>query len=261
MSKFETIKTEKKDNIAIITLNRPTKLNAMNELCLDELYKSMIDFEKDNEVRVIIIQGAGEKAFSAGADINELANATPEFIEPYNRKWLKFFDSVEKSSKPVIASIHGWATGGGTELSVCCDFVVCSNDSLFGLTEINIGVFPGAGAAIRLTRHMGRIKAKEILMLGDFISGEKAVEFGLANISVTREKLLETTMELAKKLANKAPLALAAIKRTINIGSELDYDAGLEYELAEFMKLFTTEDQKEGMKAFFEKRKPNFKGK
>ena len=105
------------------------------------------------------------------------------------------------------------------------------------------------------------IKAKEILMLGDFISGEKAVEFGLANISVTREKLLETTMELAKKLANKAPLALAAIKRTINIGSELDYDAGLEYELAEFMKFFTTEDQKEGMKAFFEKRKPNFKGK
>jgi len=257
---FETIITDTRSGVGYLIFNRPNKLNAINEKCLDESYQAIKEFDNSKEVRVIVIKGSGERAFSAGADISELADASSEFIEPYNRKWLKFFNAVESSPKPVIASVNGWATGGGTELTVCCDFVICSNDSRFGLTEINIGVFPGAGAAVRLTRHMGRLKAKEILMLGEFISSKKAVELGLANFSVSNEDLDNETKKLSESLAKKAPLALAAIKRTINEGSEGDINMGLEYELAEFIKLFSTEDQKEGMKAFLEKRQPNFKG-
>ncbi len=257
---FETIIIEKKNNVGYLIFNRPEKLNAINEKCLEESYEAVKYFDNSEEVRVIVIKGSGEKAFSAGADISELADANSEFIEPYNRKWLKFFSAIEESPKPVIASINGWATGGGTELSVCCDFVICSEDAQFGLTEINIGVFPGAGAAIRLTRHMGRLKAKEILMLGDFITSTKAVELGLANYLVPKKDLDNETIKLSENLAKKAPLALAAIKRTINEGSELEMEMALEYELSEFIKLFSTNDQKEGMKAFLEKRLPNFKG-
>lgn len=257
---FETIIIEIKNDVGYLIFNRPKKLNAINEKCLEESYKAIKYFDNSEEVRVIVIRGSGEKAFSAGADISELVDANSKFIEPYNRKWLKFFSAVEDSPKPVIASVNGWATGGGTELSVCCDFVICSDDARFGLTEINIGVFPGAGAAIRLTRHMGRLKAKEILMLGDFITGTKAVDLGLANFSVPKADLENETKKLSENLTKKAPLALAAIKRTINEGSELKMKMGLEYELSEFIKLFSTEDQKEGMQAFLEKRKPNFNG-
>ncbi len=261
MKNYKTLLIEESGKIVFLTLNRPEKLNAINENCLDELIDFFTKANLNENTRVIVIRGSGEKAFTAGADITELSNAGPEFVEPYNRKWLKVFELIESSSKPVIASIKGWSTGGGTELSVCCDFVICAENSKFGLTEINIGVFPGAGAAVRLTRLMGRLAAKKVLMLGDFIDAKTAIEIGLASFVVSNESLNDETYKLASKLSKKAPLAIDAIKKTINYGSENSLELALEYELREFLKLFNSEDQKEGMNAFLQKRKPNFTGK
>ncbi|HJN59599.1 MAG TPA: enoyl-CoA hydratase/isomerase family protein [Alphaproteobacteria bacterium] len=257
---FETILYEVSDAVAHITLNRPKKLNAMNALCIREMRAALAELRDDEAVRVVVLSGAGERAFTAGADITEMADKTPADMEAYNRQWLGLFDDIESLPKPVIASVHGYATGGGTEMSLACDFVLCTEDSRFGLSEINIGVIPGAGAAVRLTRWMGRLKAKEILMLGEFVSGAEAVACGLANRSVPAGELAQMTAEWAAKLAAKAPLALAAAKACVNEGAEAEMPAALEYELRQFLALFDSEDQKEGMTAFLEKRPAKFTG-
>ncbi|MDP7641605.1 MAG: enoyl-CoA hydratase/isomerase family protein, partial [Alphaproteobacteria bacterium] len=146
---FETILYEVSDAVAHITLNRPKKLNAMNALCIREMRAALAELRDDEAVRVVVLSGAGERAFTAGADITEMADKTPADMEAYNRQWLGLFDDIESLPKPVIASVHGYATGGGTEMSLACDFVLCTEDSRFGLSEINIGVIPGAGAAVR----------------------------------------------------------------------------------------------------------------
>jgi enoyl-CoA hydratase/carnithine racemase len=233
----------------------------MNALCIAEMRAALAEIGGDDGVRVVVLRGAGERAFTAGADITELVGKTPADMEGYNRQWLGLFDDIESLPKPVIASVHGYATGGGTEMSLACDFVLCAEDCRFGLSEINIGVIPGAGAAVRLTRWMGRLKAKEILMLGEFVSGLEAVQCGLANRAVPRLALAGLTAEWAAKLAKKAPLALAAAKSCVNVGAEADMPAALEYELREFLALFDSEDQKEGMNAFLEKRAAKFTGK
>ena len=202
---YETILYEVSGAIATLTLNRPKKLNAMNALCIREMRAALAALRGDEAVRVVVLKGAGERAFTAGADISELADKTPDQMRAYNRQWLGLFDDIESLPKPVIASVHGYATGGGTEMSLTCDFVLCAEDSRFGLAEINIGVIPGAGAAVRLTRWMGRLKAKEILMMGEFLSGAEAVACGLANRSVPNQDLAEVTAEWAGKLAKKAP--------------------------------------------------------
>lgn len=258
---FETILYEVRDAVAHITLNRPKKLNAMNALCVGEMRAALTKVRGDEGARVVVIKGAGERAFTAGADISELADKTPADMESYNREWLGLFNDIESLPKPVVASVHGYATGGGTEMSLACDFVLCAENSRFGLSEINIGVIPGAGAAVRLTRCMGRLKAKEILMLGEFISGSEAVACGLANRAVPAAELATITAEWATKLAAKAPLALAAAKACVNVGAEAEMPAALEYELQKFLRLFDSEDQKEGMNAFLEKRAAKFTGK
>jgi len=257
---FETILYDVRDAAAHITLNRPKKLNAMNALCIAEMRAALAAARGDDAVRVVVIQGAGERAFTAGADISELADKSPPEMHGYNRQWLALFDDIESLPKPVIASVHGYATGGGTEMSLTCDFVLCTENSRFGLSEINIGVIPGAGAAVRLTRWMGRLKAKEILMLGEFVSGADAVQCGLANRCVPDGELAQVTAEWAAKLAKKAPLALAAAKSCVNVGAEAAMPEALEYELREFLLLFESEDQKEGMTAFLEKREAKFTG-
>jgi len=257
---YETILYEVSDAVATLTLNRPKKLNAMNALCISEMRAALAAVRGDDAVRVVVLQGSGERAFTAGADISELADKSPVEMRAYNREWLGLFDDIESLPKPVIASVHGYATGGGTEMSLTCDFVLCAEDSRFGLAEINIGVIPGAGAAVRLTRWMGRLKAKEILMMGEFLSGAEAVECGLANRCVAGEELAEVTAEWVGKLAKKAPLALAAAKACVNTGAEAAMPVALEYELERFLLLFESEDQTEGMKAFLEKREARFKG-
>jgi enoyl-CoA hydratase/carnithine racemase len=243
-----------------ITLNRPHVLNAMNSEMIAALRSALSEAVASPEIRVVVFNGAGDRAFSAGADINELAPFGPAEAAAYNRNWLNFFREIELAPKPVIASVHGWATGGGTEMSLACDFVVCAEDARFGLSEINIGVIPGAGAAVRLTRWLGRLKSKEILMLGRPIDGRAAVDLELANMCVPRGELLDRTQALADELASKAPLALAAAKASVNVGAEASFDVALEYELREFLGLFHTRDQKEGMQAFLEKRPPRFQG-
>ena len=260
MSTYETIVYETEGPLAWVRFNRPRVHNAMNTQCLRETSAALDAAAADAAVRVVIIVGTGGKAFTAGADISELADKTPFDMLRYNRLWLDLFNRIEAMPKPVVAGVHGWATGGGTELSLCCDFVVCTEAARFGLAEINIGVIPGAGAAVRLTRWVGRLRAKEILMLGDLIPGPEAVTLHLANRCVPDDALEGAVRELAGRLAGKAPLALAAAKSSVNVGGEMPQLLGMEYELREFLLLFGTEDQKEGMRAFLEKRPAHYVG-
>ncbi|HYG91232.1 MAG TPA: enoyl-CoA hydratase/isomerase family protein [Azospirillum sp.] len=260
MTAYETIVYETEGPLAWIRFNRPRVHNAMNMQCLRETSAALDVAAADPAVRVVALVGSGGKAFTAGADITELADRTPFEMLGYNRLWLGLFDRIEAMPKPVVAGVHGWATGGGTELSLCCDFVVCTEAARFGLAEINIGVIPGAGAAVRLTRWVGRLKAKEILMLGDLIPGPEAVALQLANRCVPDGALEDALRDLAGRLASKAPLALAAAKSSVNVGGEMPQPLGLEYELREFLLLFGTEDQKEGMRAFLEKRPARYAG-
>jgi len=255
-----TILCETRGTARWITFNRPRVHNAMSRLLIAETRAAIAHAAADPAVRTIVFAGAGEKAFTAGADISELGDMDGQAILVYNREWLNLFRDIEMVRKPVIAAVKGWATGGGTELSLACDFVICAEDSRFGLAEINIGVIPGAGAVVRLTRWLGRLKTKEILMLGRHITAAEAVALQLANRCVAPARLLEEAQMLADELGAKAPLALAAAKASVNIGSDFGFDAGLEYELQEFARLFGTYDQKEGMRAFFEKRPPRFEG-
>jgi enoyl-CoA hydratase/carnithine racemase len=246
--------------IATISLNRPAKLNAMDSHCLREVTAALAIVGDNDSVRVVVIRGNGGRAFTAGADLTEIAEFRPKQMLGYNRLWMGMFEAIERLPKPVIASVEGWATGGGTELSLCCDFVICADTARFGLTEINVGVIPGAGAAVRLTRWLGRLRAKELLMLGNTIDGQQAVAWHLANECVPAAQLTKRTAEIATTLTKKPLLALAAAKNSINIGAEASMAVALEYELREFLLLFSTKDQKEGMAAFLEKREPQFTG-
>lgn len=258
---YESIIFEVKEGVALITFNRPKVLNAFNTHMLHEVIDVLKKCQDDKAVRVVVFRGAGDKAFSAGADIAEIQDNGPFEQLAYNRVWIEMFYLIENIRKPMIASVHGYAPGGGTELSLCCDMVVASEDAKFALAEIKIGVIPGAGATVRLPRWVGKAKAMEILMTGDFIDAKEAHRIGLINqVLPNKQELEKYTWELSTKLASRSPLTLAAAKATINIGAEMDRDRGIEYALCEFLLLFASKDQKEGMKAFLEKRKPNFKG-
>jgi enoyl-CoA hydratase/carnithine racemase len=257
---YETLCFEVMDGIALITFNRPHVLNAFNMQMLHELIDAMERCRRDENIRVVVFRGAGEKAFSAGADLTERKDYAPLEQLASNRVWIRFFSLVENIRKPMIASVHGYAPAGGTELSLCCDIVIASEDAQFALTEIKIGVIPGAGATVRLPRWVGKAKAMEMLMTGDFIDAAEAHRIGLINKVVPRAELESATLEMARKLASRSPLALAAAKATVNIGAEMDRDRGIEYALNEFAILFSSKDQKEGMKAYLEKRTPKFRG-
>lgn len=258
---FDTIEIETRDRVRFITLSRPRVLNAMNRQCVLECGQAVRAAELDPNIRVIVFKGAGDRAFTAGADITELRGYGPIEIMEYNRDWLDLFRRVEICRKPVVAAVHGWATGGGTELCLSCDFVICAESAKLGLAEINIGVIPGAGAGVRLTRWLGRLKAKELLMLGRILGGREAVEWELANRCVADDALAGEVDALCAELVHRAPLALAAAKASINTGAEASIDVAMEYELQEFARLFATADQREGMSAFIEKRKPTYQGK
>lgn len=257
---YETILYDVQDRIAFITFNRPKVLNSFNTHMLNECIDALKRCRDDKEVRVVVFKGAGEKAFSAGADIAEIQDNGPFEQLVYNRLWIDMFYMIENIRKPMIASVHGYAPGGGTELSLCCDMVIAAENAKFALAEIKIGVIPGAGATVRLPRWVGKAKAMEILMTGEFIPAQEAHRIGLINHVVPTDQLETFTREFADKVASMSPLALAAAKASINIGAEMDRDRGIEYALQEFLLLFASKDQKEGMKAFVEKRRPVFTG-
>jgi enoyl-CoA hydratase/carnithine racemase len=247
--------------VATLTLNRPEKMNAIDSATLRALRAGLDRIAAEDALRAVVVRGAGDRAFSAGADIGEmLALSESGGVPAYMDLWMGALRGIEALPKPVIASVQGYATAGGTELALACDLVLCAEDARFSLAEIKIGVIPGAGAALRLTRAMGRHKAKELLMLGDFVSGADAGACGLANRCVPRAELAAVTADWAARLAAGPPLALAAAKRLVNGSAERPLGELMDEGLAAFLHLFESGDQKEGMRAFLEKRPAVYRG-
>lgn len=252
---------EKKDGIAKIVINRPSALNALNTAVLKELECALYEVKEDPGVGVLIITGAGEKAFVAGADISEMQNMTPAEAVAFASLGQRIFNAIENLPIPVIAGVNGYALGGGCELALACDIVVAQENAKFGQPEVNLGVIPGFGGTQRLTRKIPPNIAKEIIFTGDMIDAKRAMEIGIVNRVVPKEKLIEETEGIARKILSKGKIAISHAKRAINYGVETGLYPGLELEKTLFANLFVTEDQKEGMKAFVEKRQPQFKGK
>ncbi|WP_375578388.1 enoyl-CoA hydratase-related protein [Marivirga tractuosa] len=255
---FITVKTQYKKHIALINLNRPKELNALNLQLMTELKDTLKALDEDDDVRVIILTG-NEKAFAAGADIKQMAGKTA--IDMLNVDQFSTWDQIKKTKKPLIAAVSGFALGGGCELAMTCDMIVASESAKFGQPEIKIGVMPGAGGTQRLTRAIGKAKAMELVLTGNFISAEEALHYGLVNKVVPTEMYLEAATELATQIAQMSPVAAKLAKESVNRAFETHLDEGLHFERKNFYLTFASEDQTEGMKAFVEKRKPEFTGK
>ena len=246
------------DGVALVTLNRPEVLNALDYATLGELVDALEELDVDSSVRCVVITGAGDRAFAAGADINEMADATPVTLSVANNfaRW----ERLKRVRVPLIAAVRGFALGGGCELAMACDMVVAADDATFGQPEIKIGIMPGAGGTQRLTRALGKAKAMELILTGRNLSGREAYERGLVSQIVAREEVLPTALALASEISALPPLAVRAAKEAVNRAYELSLDAGLEFERRNFFMLFASDDQKEGMRAFIDKRKPAWKG-
>jgi len=249
--------TENGKGFAIIQLNRPEVLNALNIQLMEELADALESLDKDNAVRVTIITG-NDKAFAAGADIKEMSDASA--VEMLIRDQFARWDRIRRIKKPLIAAVSGFALGGGCELSMACDIIVASETARFGQPEINIGVMPGAGGTQRLTRAVGKAKAMEMVLSGKMITAEEAMDCGLVNKVVPVEYVLEESKTIAREIASKPPIAVRLAKESILKAFDTTIEAGLEYERKNFYLLFASEDQKEGMKAFVEKRNAEWKG-
>jgi enoyl-CoA hydratase/3-hydroxyacyl-CoA dehydrogenase len=258
---YETIKVEREESVLWIVLNRPHRLNAFNEVLMEELSDVLDTAEKDQSVRCVVITGEGDRAFSPGADLTMFPKATPVKAEEFSRAGQKLFGKIEEMSKPVIAAINGFALGGGLELALACDLRVAAEHAELGNTEILRGLIPGWGGTQRLVRIVGLAKAKEMIMLGNMLKAEEALKIGLVHKVVHYEKLRDEVKELAMKLSEKPPIALKYAKNALNFGTQVPLDAGLRLESGLMGLLFSTEDLKEGVEAFLTKRKAEFKGK
>jgi enoyl-CoA hydratase len=252
------ILTETRGRVGLITLNRPKALNALNNQLLNEMMDALDAFDKDDTVGAMVITG-NEKAFAAGADIKEMADKSPQ--EMKDEKRVVVFDRIRSIEKPVIAAVSGWALGGGCEVALSCDMIVASESAKFGQPEITIGVIPGAGGTQRLTHAVGKALAMEMILNNRTLSAQEALEFGLVNRVVPVSDHLDEALKLADEIASRAPLAVRAAKKMIDASLDASLTNGLAEEKQAFYELFDTADQKEGMQAFIEKRKPNWSGK
>jgi len=258
---FKYIIYEKSEGIATITLNRPEALNAFSKDVVEEVMQALEDLRSDENVRVAVLTGAGEKAFSAGADIKAMAGMTALKARELSLMGEKLCLALENLEKPVIAALNGYALGGGLEVAMSCDLRIASENARMGQTEINIGLIPGWGGTQRLTRLIGRGRAKELIFTGRMIDAKTAEQLGIINRVAPADKFKETVSQLALELASKPPVAVRVAKAVINKGADISLDSALALEREGFGVVASTEDLKEGVSAFTEKRKPVFKGK
>jgi enoyl-CoA hydratase len=250
----------KKEHVATITLNRPKSLNALNSALLTELRGVLEDIESDAGVRVVVITGAGDKAFCAGADISEILDKAPEEARVWSWWVQGGLTRIETMKKPAIAKINGFCLGGGLELAMACDFRIASETAIFGLPETNLAIIPGGGGTQRLPRLIGKTKAMELLMTCEQIDAAEALRLTLVNTVVPVDELDRAVDELIEKLLSKSSASLGTLKYAVNRGIEMNLEYALEYESECFGATLATEDAREGLKAFLEKRKPEFKG-
>jgi enoyl-CoA hydratase len=255
---YELVLTETRGRVGLITINRPQAMNALNHQVMLEMIDALESFDKNDAIGAMVITG-NEKAFAAGADIKEMADRSIE--QMMDRDHVAVFGRIRTIGKPVIAAVSGWALGAGCEVALSCDLIVASESARFGQPEINIGVIPGAGGTQRLTRAVGKAIAMEMILNDRRLTAQEAHQLGMINRVVSVESYLEEALKLAQDIASRAPVAVRAAKKMINQAFERTLSEGLAAEKQEFYNLFATQDQKEGMQAFIEKRKPEWKGK
>ncbi len=256
---YETILVERRGAVAIVTINRPEKRNALNIQTRSEGAAALDELSADDSVRVVVLTGAGDKAFIAGADIAEFAERTAieQRAVMLDRS---LFNAIDSFPKPIIAMVNGYCLGGGCEVALACDIRIASEKASFGQPEINLGIIPGGGGTQRLTRLVGEGKSMEMILTGEIIDAQTAVAIGLANHVVPADQLEAKTMEIANRIAEKSPVALRLAKEAVKLASRSNLDEGLRREVDLFALVFSSEDKDEGVKAFLEKRKPEFKG-
>ena len=255
---YEMILTEMRGNVGLVTLHRPEARNALNSQLLRELMDALAAYDRDDRIGAMVVTG-DEKSFAAGADIKEMAGKGVD--EMTHGEFISSFARLSMIRKPVVAAVSGWALGGGLEIALSCDLIIASDTAKFGQPEITIGVIPGAGGTQRLTRALGKAVAMEMILNNRTLSAVEALEFGLVNRVVEVDAYLGDALKLAGEIASRAPIAVRAAKKMINQSFERSLSEGLLEERQEFYNLFETDDQKEGMRAFIEKRPPSWKGK
>lgn len=258
---FKNLIVEQDGNIAIVYVNRPEALNALNYATVQDLQQAFAELENNDGVDIIILTGAGEKAFVAGADIGSMKDFDPLAGKAFAAFGHKVLAEIENNKKPVIAAVNGFALGGGCELAMACDIRIASEKAKFGQPEVNLGITPGFAGTQRLPRLVGKGIAKELIYTADIIDAQEALRIGLVNKVVPADKLLDAAKERAKKISSKAPIAIRLAKQAINEGLEMDSERAYAHEANCFGFCFATEDQKEGMSAFLEKRPAKFKAK
>ncbi|HEX7153996.1 MAG TPA: enoyl-CoA hydratase-related protein [Thermoanaerobaculia bacterium] len=258
---MENVRTENRDGVLVITIDRPKVLNALNAQTVAELDAAFTAARDDDSVRAVILTGGGEKAFVAGADIGELAKMTPVTGKAVAENGQQVFLRIERFPKPVIAAINGFALGGGCELALACHIRIASEKAQLGLPEVTLGIIPGYGGTQRMARLLGKGKAVELIATGDRIGAAEAERIGLVNKVVAADQLMTAAEEMARTIAKRGPLAVRAAIEAVMIGSEMPLEEGLYFEATLFGLLASTEDMKEGMSAFLEKRQAEFKGK
>jgi enoyl-CoA hydratase len=258
---YENIVVEKKDGVGYVTIDRPKVLNALSIATVEELLEAFEELKTDDTVKVVILTGAGEKSFVAGADISEFRTLSPDGARDYAKRGQKLLTLMENLGKPVIGAINGFALGGGCEIAMACTFRIASDNAKLGQPEVNLGLIPGFGGTQRLPRLVGKGRAMEMILSGDPIDAETAERWGLINRVVSQTELMEACEKIAKTIALKAPIAIKYCLEGVNSGMNLTLEEGQVLESSLFGLVFATEDYKEGTSAFLEKRKPDFKGK